>query len=731
MQSTSERSVVARPQPVIPQCRPSNGAIDSDVIMLLMLICCLCSDEGVMEMMDDLSICTLCNRKFKNASQLRTHMIVHSSERKFKCNECGASFKLKSTLKSHELTHSLDKPFMCDVCFSTHCTKSGLAKHIESKHGTGERRFICEICGKMFLLKNALNNHIEYHNAKKVLCTVCGMLFFTESNLKKHVARIHELSVKKLEQKFECSHCARSFSSKRPLRFHMMTIHLKETPFQCLICDMKFPVKYKLDSHMVCHTEGKFKCMCGQSFTTKPSMERHSLTHINYRPYTCDWCGLTFTQKSSVERHIVVNMRGHYKRTGTCKRITGGRGGFYVSYRDLSKVKGPNGEDLSCTMRSVVAERLACSPPNKANRVQYPTVSLPDFRMWVPGDAAGQQVFSGISCFPCPCILVLQHTHLNHPHCLSRPCCKEPPTSLHSITIAQWMKNDEGLMEMMYDLSICTFCNRKFKYASRLRKHMIIHSSERKFKCNECGASFKVKSTLKSHELTHSLDKPFMCDVCFSTHCTKSGLAKHIESKHGTGERRFICEICGKMFLLKTVLNKHIEYHNAKKVLCTVCGMLFHTESYLKKHVARVHEFSVKKPEQKFECSHCARSFSSKRPLRFHMMTVHLKETPFQCLICDMKFPVKYKLDSHMVCHTEGKFKCMCGRSFTTKPSMERHSLTHINYRPYTCDWCGLTFTQKSSVERHIVVNMRGHYKRTGTCKRITGGRGGYYVSCR
>ncbi|KAJ8888932.1 hypothetical protein PR048_008426 [Dryococelus australis] len=30
-----------------------------------------------------------------------------------------------------------------------------------------------------------------------------------------------------------------------------------------------------------------------------------------------------------------------------------------------------------------VAERLACSPPTKANRVQYPAWSLPDFRMWV------------------------------------------------------------------------------------------------------------------------------------------------------------------------------------------------------------------------------------------------------------------------------------------------------------------------------------------------------------
>ncbi|KAJ8886101.1 hypothetical protein PR048_012310 [Dryococelus australis] len=41
----------------------------------------------------------------------------------------------------------------------------------------------------------------------------------------------------------------------------------------------------------------------------------------------------------------------------------------------------------------------------------------------VPDDTAGRGVFSVISRFPCPLILALLHTHLNHPHRLSRPRC--------------------------------------------------------------------------------------------------------------------------------------------------------------------------------------------------------------------------------------------------------------------------------------------------------------------
>ncbi|KAJ8872333.1 hypothetical protein PR048_025937 [Dryococelus australis] len=61
--------------------------------------------------------------------------------------------------------------------------------------------------------------------------------------------------------------------------------------------------------------------------------------------------------------------------------------------------------DLNCRQSSffgdtVAAERLACSPPTKANRVQSPGRVTPGSSHVgiVPDDAAGRRVFSGISC---------------------------------------------------------------------------------------------------------------------------------------------------------------------------------------------------------------------------------------------------------------------------------------------------------------------------------------------
>ncbi|KAJ8873424.1 hypothetical protein PR048_024241 [Dryococelus australis] len=72
---------------------------------------------------------------------------------------------------------------------------------------------------------------------------------------------------------------------------------------------------------------------------------------------------------------------------------------------------------------AAVAERLACSPPTKANRVQSPAGSPDSHMAIVPDDAVGRRIFSGISRFLRPFIPAPLNTHLNHPYRLSRPRC--------------------------------------------------------------------------------------------------------------------------------------------------------------------------------------------------------------------------------------------------------------------------------------------------------------------
>ncbi|KAJ8867250.1 hypothetical protein PR048_031049 [Dryococelus australis] len=71
---------------------------------------------------------------------------------------------------------------------------------------------------------------------------------------------------------------------------------------------------------------------------------------------------------------------------------------------------------------ATVAERLNCSPPTKVTRIQSPAGSLRPFACGNPAeDAVGRRVFLGFSRLPRLFIPTLLHTHLNHPHRLSRP----------------------------------------------------------------------------------------------------------------------------------------------------------------------------------------------------------------------------------------------------------------------------------------------------------------------
>ncbi|KAJ8892671.1 hypothetical protein PR048_005252 [Dryococelus australis] len=68
-----------------------------------------------------------------------------------------------------------------------------------------------------------------------------------------------------------------------------------------------------------------------------------------------------------------------------------------------------------------------------ANLVRFPAGSPPDVRI-VPDDAVGRRNFSRFSLLPHPFIPAQLHTHLNHPHRLSRPRANVPPHFLHAFS---------------------------------------------------------------------------------------------------------------------------------------------------------------------------------------------------------------------------------------------------------------------------------------------------------
>ncbi|XP_037736971.1 zinc finger and BTB domain-containing protein 40 isoform X4 [Chelonia mydas] len=257
--------------------------------------------------------CDICGREFAHASGMQYHKLTeHFDEKPFSCEECGAKFAANSTLKNHLRLHTGDRPFMCKHCLMTFTQASALAYHTKKKHSEG-KMYACQYCDAVFAQSIELSRHVRTHTGDKpYVCRECGKGFRQANGLSIHLRTFHNI-----EDPYDCKKCRMSFPTLQEHRKHIHEAHSREY-HPCTTCGKVFSAPSLLERHMVTHVGGKpFSCeICDKAYQQLSGLWYHNRTHhpdvfaaqnhrsSKFSSLQCSSCDKTFSSTTAHKKHV-------------------------------------------------------------------------------------------------------------------------------------------------------------------------------------------------------------------------------------------------------------------------------------------------------------------------------------------------------------------------------------------------------------------------------------------
>ena len=199
-----------------------------------------------------------------------------------------------------------------------------------------ERTKLCSYCGRTYSTQGCKRHDERVHRRLKnfhVSCTNWHSLdCYNKLNIsnqcdycdyksysRNHI-EIHLRSHLKIKNHY-CDQCGASFVSSYILRQHFLT-HVNDRPFICEYenCSMSFKSVYALRRHSKTHSDDKwrFECdVCGAKFTDNWHLKRHQNAHTS-QPHPCEVCGKVFGTDDRLKAHAIYHRAPQFQ----CKICT-------------------------------------------------------------------------------------------------------------------------------------------------------------------------------------------------------------------------------------------------------------------------------------------------------------------------------------------------------------------------------------------------------------------------
>lgn len=249
--------------------------------------------------------------------------------------------------------------------------------------------------------------------------------------------------------------------------------------------------------------------------------------------------------------------------------------------------------------------------------------------------------------------------------------------------------------------SVCPICSRQLGQKYILKQHLFMHTNEKPFKCSFCPELFMKRIQMRihmrrEHQGAKSVPGTYKCPLCQHID-DMANLRKHFVVH--TTERPYQCTYCDRDYTQKNSVKVHIERMHADRTveggIRLKEGSIFQnlnpwealgysldeiTSEGSREEDEKIAGREVKERTNKhITCIQCNRKFMSPAACKTHMKTHKKRKTH--------------------------RFACQeCGNTFRQKALMIKHTRTHFEERPFSCDICDFTSKWKQNVSHHVAV---------------------------